>query len=82
LITFYIHRAILTQTNPKKGLIEKKTCHIRFFLFRLLVIFAIIFVVFTISIVTGLRFGLGESTVREAVITVAKAFASAGISDG
>ena len=24
-ILFYIRRAILTQTNPKKGLIEKKT---------------------------------------------------------
>jgi hypothetical protein len=27
-IIFYIHRAILTQTNPKKGLIEKKPPHI------------------------------------------------------
>ena len=27
-ILFYIRRAILTQTNPKKGLIEKKTHHI------------------------------------------------------
>jgi len=26
-IVFYIHRAILTQTNPKKGLIEKKSFH-------------------------------------------------------
>ena len=25
---FYIRRAILTQTNPKKGLIEKKAHHI------------------------------------------------------
>jgi hypothetical protein len=25
IILFYIRRAILTQTNPKKGLIEKKT---------------------------------------------------------
>jgi hypothetical protein len=27
-ILFYIRRAILTQTNPKKGLIEKKPPHI------------------------------------------------------
>jgi hypothetical protein len=27
-ILFYIRRAILTQTNPKKGLIGKKTYHI------------------------------------------------------
>ena len=27
-ILFYIRRAILTQTNPKKGLIEKKSPHI------------------------------------------------------
>ena len=27
-ILFYIRRAIFTQTNPKKGLIEKKTRHI------------------------------------------------------
>ncbi len=26
-ILFYIRRAILTQTNPKKGLIEKKAHH-------------------------------------------------------
>ena len=29
-ILFYIRRAILTQTNPKKGLIEKKSHHIKF----------------------------------------------------
>jgi len=29
-ILFYIRRAILTQTNKKKGLIEKKTCQIFF----------------------------------------------------
>ena len=28
LIIFYIHRAILTQTNAKKGPIEKKTRHL------------------------------------------------------
>ena len=27
-ILFYIRRAILTQTNPKKGLIEKKSPHL------------------------------------------------------
>jgi len=37
-ILFYIRRAILTQTNPKKGLIEKKTHHI-FFLFTLYTIY-------------------------------------------
>ena len=33
LIIFYIRRAILTQTNPKKGLIEKKTHHILYKLY-------------------------------------------------
>jgi len=32
VILFYIRRAILTQTNPKKGLIEKKPPHIWAFL--------------------------------------------------
>jgi len=30
-ILFYIRRAILTQTNPKKGLMEIKTHHINNF---------------------------------------------------
>ena len=30
-ILFYICRAIFTQTNPKKSLIEKKTCQIQLY---------------------------------------------------
>jgi len=32
-IIFYIHRAILTQINEKKPLIEKKTCQLDKFIF-------------------------------------------------